>query len=85
MVSPDWRHLPKFKDDYSSQKKKDIELAWSSEPSDPISYRFYYKLVDGDDCGRGPTHDEFNWMAKSCLFLIANSGNKVCIKILTCM
>ncbi|KAJ7321416.1 hypothetical protein OS493_034989 [Desmophyllum pertusum] len=32
MVSPDWRHLPKCKEDYSSQMKKDIELAWSSEP-----------------------------------------------------
>ena len=77
MVSPDWRHLPKPKDDYSKQLKKDIELAWNSEPSDPISYRFHYKIVDGDDHGRDPAHDGFNWKAKSCLFLIANSGNKV--------
>lgn len=77
MVSPDWRHLPKLKDEYSKQLKKDIALAWSSEPSNPISYQFYYKIVDGDDCGRDPAHDEFNWKAKSCLFLIANSGNKV--------
>ncbi len=57
--------------------KKDIELAWNSEPSDPISYKFYYKIVDGDGCGRDPARDDFNWMAKSCLFLIANGGNKV--------
>ena len=77
MISPDWRHLPKFREDYSSQMKKDIELAWSSEPSNPIGYKFYYKIIDGDECGRDPTHDEFNWTSKSCLFLIANSGNKV--------
>ena len=80
MVSPDWRHLPKPKDNYSKQLKKDIELAWSSEPSDPISYQFHYKIVDGDDRGRDPAHDEFNWKTKSCLFLIANSGNKVTSK-----
>ena len=79
MVRPDWRHLPKYKDDYSSQMKKDIELAWSSEPSDPITYQFYYKILDGDDYGRGPTDVSFNWKSKSCLFLIANSANKVCI------
>ena len=78
MVSPDWRHLPKLKDEYSKQMKKDIELAWKSEPSDPISYQFHYQIVDGDDCGRDPGHEDFNWKAKSsCLFLIANSGNKV--------
>ena len=80
MVSPDWRHLPKPKDNYSKQLKKDIELAWSSEPSDPISYQFYYKIIDGDDCGRDPAHDDFNRKAKSCLFLIANSRNKVTSK-----
>ena len=57
--------------------KKDIELAWKSEPSDPISYQFHYQIVDGDDCGRDPWHEDFNWKAKSSLFLIANSGNKV--------
>lgn len=81
MVSPDWRHLPKLKDEYSKQMKKDIELAWKSEPSDPISYKFDYQIVDGDDCGRDPVHVDFNWKAKSsCLFLIANSRNKVNLK-----
>ena len=77
MISPDWRHLPKFREDSSLEMKKDIELAWSSEPSDPISYQFSYKILDGDESGRDPTHDDFDWMSKSCLFLIAISGNKV--------
>lgn len=62
------------------EMKKDIELAWSSEPSDPISYQFSYKILDGDESGRDPTHDDFDWMSKSCLFLIANSGNKEAIQ-----
>lgn len=80
MISPDWRHLPKFREDSSLEMKKDIELAWSSEPSDPISYQFSYKILDGDESGRDPTHDDFDWMSKSCLFLIANSGNKEAIQ-----
>ena len=79
MVYPDWRHLPKYKEDYSSQMKKDIELAWDSEPSEPTTYEFYYKILDGDNnCGRDPSDREYSWKSKSCLASIANNTNKVC-------
>ena len=78
MVYPDWRHLPKYKEDYSSQLKKDIELAWDSEPSEPKTYEFYYKILDGDNCGRDPSDGEYSWKSKSCLASIANNTNKVC-------
>ncbi|CAH3135142.1 unnamed protein product [Porites lobata] len=80
MVYPDWRHLPKYKEDYSSQLKRDIELAWDSEPSEPTTYEFYYKILDGDNCGRDPSDREYSWKSKSCLASIANSTNKESIQ-----
>ena len=58
--------------------KKDIELAWDSEPSEPTTYEFYYKILDGDNCGRDPSDGEYSWKSKSCLASIANNTNKVC-------
>ena len=58
--------------------KKDIELAWDSEPSEPTTYEFYYKILEGDNCGRDPTDGDYSWKSKSCLTSIANNTNKVC-------
>ena len=58
--------------------KKDIELAWDSEPSEPTTYEFYYKILEGDNCGRDPTDGDYSWKSKSCLASIANNTNKVC-------
>lgn len=91
MISPNWPQLPERKENYTShQEEEDIEHTWTSVPDDPMDYNFYFQVLDGDDRGRMPKgvdsvrkevqfNPHFNWSAKSCLYSIAHSQNKVCI------
>ena len=60
-----------------------IERAWSSVPDDPLNYEFFYHVLEADDQGRRPKIDEhtvnemFNPKSVSCLWRIAESGDKV--------
>lgn len=90
MVTPHWPYLPERKATYESREEEEnIEHAWNSTPEEPMSYQFYYQILDGDEWGRLPkipdpedeskiiNNDHFNWRSKSCLYSIAFSNNKV--------
>ena len=90
MVTPHWPYLPERKASYASREEEEnIEHAWNSAPEEPMSYQFYYQILDGDEWGRLPKipdpadetkmidNKHFNWKNKSCLYSIAFSDNKV--------
>ena len=55
MVIPHWPHLPQRKDIYDTDEEEEgIEGAWSTITDDPLSYHFYYHILDGDKGGRPP-------------------------------
>ncbi|XP_031558823.1 transient receptor potential cation channel subfamily V member 6-like [Actinia tenebrosa] len=94
MVTPHWPYLPERKDAYSSREEEEnIEHAWNSVPEEPMSYQFYYQILDGDEWGRLPkipdpngrsgemiNNDHFNWKNKSCLYSLAFSKNEEAIQ-----
>ncbi|CAH3129357.1 unnamed protein product [Pocillopora meandrina] len=85
MVIPHWTYLPQRKDTYDTDEEEEgIEGAWSTITDDPLSYHFYYHILDGDEGGRPPKITEsvedkqidnkyFSLKDKSCLLLIAKS------------
>lgn len=91
MVTPHWPYLPERKDAYSSREEEEnIEHAWNTVPEEPMSYQFYYQILDGDEWGRLPKipdpngrsgemidNDHFYWKNKSCLYSLAFSENEV--------
>lgn len=93
MLNPHWPYLPKRKDHYVSQEEKEgIEGVWKTIPDDPLTYQFYYAILDSDEDGRPPKvlltgqdqeseNKYFNWGDKSCLNMIAKSNNKVHLKL----
>ena len=89
MVIPHWPYLPQRKDTYDTDEEEEgIEGAWSTITDDPLSYHFYYHILDGDEGGRPPKIIEsvedkqidnkyFSLKDKSCLHLIAKSKHMV--------
>ena len=89
MVIPHWPHLPQRKDIYDTDEEEEgIEGAWSTITDDPLSYHFYYHILDGDKGGRPPKiidsrgekqidNKYFSLKEDSCLHLIAKSKNMV--------
>ncbi|CAH3156925.1 unnamed protein product [Pocillopora meandrina] len=87
MVIPHWPYLPQRKDTYDTDEEEEgIEGAWSTITDDPLSYHFYYHILDGGEGGRPPKIIEsvedkqidnkyFSLKDKSCLHLIAKSKN----------
>ena len=71
------------------KEKKDAEKMWNKMPDVPIRYHFYYRILDGDECGRPAkikiTDEErdneereirnprFNHREKSCLQSLCES------------
>ena len=43
----------------------------------PGSYIVYYGILESDEHGRDPYHNEFNYSSKSCLYKIAKNNNMV--------
>ncbi|PFX11701.1 hypothetical protein AWC38_SpisGene24471, partial [Stylophora pistillata] len=87
MVIPHWPYLPQRKDIYDTEEEEEgVEGAWSTITDDPLSYHFYYHILDGDEGGRPPKildyggekqidNKRFSPKDKSCLHLIAKSKN----------
>ncbi|XP_048582080.1 uncharacterized protein LOC5507682 [Nematostella vectensis] len=93
MITPHYPYLPERRESYESREdEENIEHAWNSVPDEPMSYQFYYQILDGDEWGRLPTvpapragestvkNRHFNWKTKSSLYSIAYSGNKEAIQ-----
>ncbi|CAH3169648.1 unnamed protein product [Pocillopora meandrina] len=79
MVIPHWPYLPQRKDTYDTdEEEQGIEEAWSTITDDPLSYHFYYHILDGDEGGRPPKIIDLR--DKSCLHLIAKTKNMEALK-----
>ncbi|XP_022777936.1 uncharacterized protein LOC111319424 [Stylophora pistillata] len=88
MVNPHWPYLPQRQENYETEEEREaIEGVWKTISDDPLSYHFYYHILDGDEEGRPPKilasdgripieNKHFNWKDKSCLHAIAKSKNK---------
>lgn len=82
LVNPHWPYLPKKSREVGETNDR-IERAWSSVPDDPLNYEFFYHVLEADDQGKRPKIDEhtvnemFNPKSVSCLWRIAESGDKV--------
>lgn len=71
LINPDWPMLPS---DYEEMYEKE----WHRIPDIPLRYHFFYRILDGDNFGRAPSHDGFNHRSISCLHAICESDhNKV--------
>ena len=89
MVNPHWPYLPKRQENYETEEEREaIEGVWKTISDDPLSYQFYFHILDGDEGGRPPKilasdgHKQienkfFNQGDKSCLHAIVMSNNKV--------
>lgn len=72
-VNPDWPFL------HEGKKEKGDQFT-SCIPNVPVRYHFFYRILDGDDCGRPPSFASFNRSAKTCLQLLAeNHSNQEAI------
>ena len=91
LINPDWPYTP-------VEEKKDADEMWSKMPDVPIRYHFYYRILDGDECGRPAkikyTQDDgveveilnprFNHKEKSCLQSLCESEHSEVSLIVPC-
>jgi hypothetical protein len=75
-MDPHWPYLPKREEREDDNMDK-IRQALESVPNDPLSYDFYYHILETDENGRVPDNKVFNQKSVSCLRRIADSDNKV--------
>lgn len=75
LMDPHWPYLPKREEREDDNMDK-IRQALESVPNDPLSYDFYYHILETDENGRVPDNKVFNQKSVSCLRRIADSDNK---------
>lgn len=68
---------------YAAENEEDEDVLFSNDiPNVPVRYHFFYQILDGDDRGQSPytednlPNENFNYSAKSCLQLLAESSTK---------
>ena len=82
LINPHWPYLPVSDENTNEENSKRIERAWTSVPDDPLTYHFFYHVLDCDSEGREPkindeVNKEFDTKSKTCLRHLTESNNKV--------